>query len=348
MTTTTTHDTNAVDGSWALSDAVLSVLRRTFGDVNHLTPDVRAVVARSATLSGYARALNRARHGFPADLEALNRGLGSLDELGRVVSHGVSTDSTLPTPLVGDIVRLVDASRPAITASNRHPMPGLGASFLRPRTTQPTLVGATGAEGNIPPSRRWQTTGDVVTKTPVGFVIALSEQELDMGGDFTLDSLATDVARSYAAYTAGLHCASIESAISASGVLSTTATSDVVMSTLAGAIPAFATAANNVLPDTLLMSTTRFAQLAALVDSSDRPVAPALIADALNVRLVVDPGFQPGTLALAASSYLEWFEPELPSVVRVGAPSTLEVVVSFSSSVASYVPSAALHGFTTS
>ena len=347
---TTTHETpQAVDGSWDRSDRAVTALRHTFGDVAHMTQDERAEIGRSATLSTYTRALLKSKNGFPADLEVLSRGLASMDELGRLVARGTSSDSTVPKLLVGPISRFVDTSRPAITVSNRQPMPTGGPSFLRPRTTQPSLVSAQGAETNVLPSQRWQYLGDQVDKIIVGFVVTMSEAQLDFGGEFSVQSLTQDVARSYSQHTDAMHCTAIQDAVTASDVLATNADAATTMATLGGAIKTFSAASNGVLPTVLFASVARASQLASLVDTAGRPVPGALLADALGVQLVVDPAFSDdGFLALAAAQYIEYYEPDLQRILQIGAPSTAELNISFSSSVASFVPANAVFSFPTS
>jgi hypothetical protein len=221
-----------------------------------------------------------------------------------------------------------------------------GPHFKRSRVTQPTLAGVQGAEGDVAPSQRIQTAGTLVEKQWVADTLTMSEQELDNGGDLSLDSIIRDMSLSHAWKSSLIFCAALEAAVTASTALAIDAGPDVIQSTLAGVLEDFVAAAG-VRPDIALMGIARFAQFAGLTDASKRVVPPDLIADALKVTLVVDPALSSDALILAASPFCEFYE-DAPAPLSIGVPSVLELSLTFSGNVATYVPSEAVFGFTTS
>ena len=76
----------------------------------------------------------------------------------RVISDQKTSDTPgiLPTPIVGQVVNLIDATRPLITSlGGAKAMAGIpGSTFTRPKITQHTLVGVQAGEKTQLPARR--------------------------------------------------------------------------------------------------------------------------------------------------------------------------------------------------
>jgi hypothetical protein len=283
------------------------------------------------------------------------------DTLGRALQHGVSADGTSVSTIEGDLVKFVDANRYAVNAARRVPMPqNHSKTFQRPRVTQHTQVGNQAAEGDVLASRRLQTTGDEISKLTRGGTLALSEQEIDWTDPAMLGLAIQDLAEQYAIDTDTVLVDAIEAAV----------TSNVTTCALdAGSgdfIEALASAAGAVygtskkLPNVVYVGINRWVYLLGLTDGEGRPLFPALGSasnsigvspgagtfggtEAIGLRVVVDPNFDPDFMAVAASQLVEFYEQD-KGLLSVNAPSTLEVIYAYRGYVAANVYAEGLNG----
>lgn len=261
----------------------------------------------------------------------------------RVVAETGTGDTSgiLPTPIIGDLVKFVDASRPVITSMRPMPMPDKGKTFSRPRLTQSTQSG-TQTEKSQLTSRQLTTTGDTVTKATHGTVLRLTEQDMDWSEPALLDIAYEDMAEQYAIDTE----TSASTAIAAAAT--TTTPFDITTADAAATIGALALGAVSVyntakrLPDTIYAAVDVWGFFAALVDSTGRPLFPNLApmnapgtldltsfeGNPMGLRLVVSPHFSSHFLAVGASRLLEQYE-QNKGFVTVNVPSVLEQEVAY-------------------
>lgn len=251
------------------------------------------------------------------------------------------TSGILPTPIIGDLVKFVDASRPLISAMRPMPMPAKGKTFSRPRLTQSTQSAAQTEKSQLQ-SRQLTTTGDTVTKATHGTVLNLTEQDIDWSDPALLDIAYEDMAEQYAIDTE-------TTAATAVAAAATTTTAFDISTAGAGDItPALALAAASVyntakrLPDTVLCAVNVWAFLAGLVDGDDRPLFPNLSpvnapgtleltsfsGNPMGLKLVVSPHFADNFFAVGASRLLEQYEIN-KGFVTVNVPSVLEQQVAY-------------------
>lgn len=291
--------------------------------------------------------------------EVLNRWeVNPANELGRVVAHGVAADGTAPVTIEGDLIKFIDSNRYAVNAARRLPMPDNHApTFKRPRTTQFTTVGQQVTEGDVLSSQRLQNTGDTVTKTTRGGVLALSEQEIDWTDPAMLGLAIEDLAQQYAIATDTVLTAAITAAASdaTETVLSITPTAAQLVTALAAAA-GVVYAASKKQPDTVFVDVAQWAVLAGITDTTGRPLFPIVGAQSQNVagnnvggiasftgfnvlglNLVVDPNFAvANTFILAVSSLVEFYE-QNKGLLSINVPSTLEVQYAYRGYVAANV-----------
>lgn len=252
------------------------------------------------------------------------------------------TAGILPTPIVGDLVKFVDANRPVIQSMRPMPMPAQGKTFTRPRLTQSTQVG-TQTEKSQLSSRQFTTTGDTVTKATHGGVLNLTEQDIDWSDPALLQIAVEDLAEQYAIDTETTAATAV-----AAGATTTVTGLDVsaadaidwANALAAGAGSVYGTA--KVLPDTLYASVAAWQFIAGLTDSTGRPLYPALApmntsgtmdltsfaGNPMGLRLVVSPHFTGNFLAVAASTKLEQYEQD-KGLLQIPVPSQLEVQVAY-------------------
>jgi HK97 family phage major capsid protein len=278
----------------------------------------------------------------PADPEAAAR-------LARAVSNQTTTDTPglLPVPIVGQVVDLIDASRPLITSlGGAKAMGGIpGKSFERPKITQHTQSGAQSAEKTQLPSRQMTISALTFNKTTHGGTVNVSRQDIDWTSPAAWDILVRDLANVYAVDTETTAATAFAAAI-------TTNTTAVATNDLAGWAKALYTAAGKVyagalrLPDRVWCSVDMWGAMGAIVDIARLALPPgtdqagaqpgalgeADLADfggyVLQLPRYVVPTFPAGTLVVGCSMLYEVYE-ETIGLLSVVEPSILGVEVAY-------------------
>jgi HK97 family phage major capsid protein len=110
------------------------------------------------------------------------------------------TPGILPTPIVGQVVSLLDTNRPLIASLGGAKSLGSipGTSFNRPKITVHTQSGAQSAEKTALPSRKMTIAGVPFTKTTRGGYVDISRQDMDWSSPSAWDILVADLANVYA------------------------------------------------------------------------------------------------------------------------------------------------------
>lgn len=299
---------------------------------------VRGEVAPKPMTPGeYASTVYRSQVGSPSEREEAHA------LLLRVVAESGTGDTAgiLPTPIIGDLVKFVDASRPVISSMRPMPMPDKGKTFSRPRLTQGTLSAAQTEKSQLS-SRQLTTTGDTVTKATHGVVLRLTEQDMDWSEPSLLDIAYEDMADEYAIDTETAAATAIAAAATTttSFDITTADAAAFVAAMAAGAVSVYGTAKR--LPDTVYAAVDAWGFIAGLVDSTGRPLFPSLApmnapgtleltsfdGNPMGLRLVVSPHFSSHFLAVGASRLLEQYE-QNKGFVTVNVPSVLEQEVAY-------------------
>lgn len=300
----------------------------------------RVAEAPRMTAGEYASLFLRA-HSAERDQDAMR--LLELEHV-RVLDTQSTSEVTgiIPTPIIGDLIKFVDATRPVVNSMRELPMPQAGSAFTRPRVTQTTTAAIQSAQHDVLSSRNMTITGDAVTKGTYGGTLSLSEQVIDWSDPALLQIVIEDMAEQYAIETESVASAAIESGVTTNVEdLSLTADSDAFYAGL-GAAAAGVYGTAKVLPDTLYAAIDRWAFLLSLMDETGRPLFPTLSpqnaggtlevtsfnGNPLGLRLVVGAGFTAGFFALGASRYLEKFE-QNKGLAQVSAPANLSYTVAY-------------------
>jgi hypothetical protein len=270
----------------------------------------------------------------------------TLETLARAVQNESIADTLgiVPTLILGDLIKFVDATRYVVTSMRPMPMPAGGKQFNRPRMTTRTLAGQQVNEFDQLQSRAMVIDPDPVTKHTHGTVLNVSEQDIDWTDPALMQIAIEDMAESYAISTEAEAGAAVEAAIvhgTNDGTLDPAATAPVFHQALAnGAASCYSTA--KMLPDTLYASVDRWAYMVGLVDADGRPMYPTLgpvnapgqlnatswDGAPMGLKFVVSPAFRPGFVALGASRYIEKYE-QVKGLLQIPDPSTLSVVVAY-------------------
>ena len=133
-----------------------------------------------------------------ADSEAASRLLQT-----RADQTTTSTPGLLPTPIVGQVVSLLDVNRPLIQSLGGTKALGNipGTTFTRPKVTVHTQVGKQTAEKTALPSRAMTVAPQTFTKETHGGYVDISRQDVDWTSPAAWDVLIQDLAAEYAIET---------------------------------------------------------------------------------------------------------------------------------------------------
>ena len=257
----------------------------------------------------------------------------------RALQNEITTDvpGLVPEPIVGSVINIIDASRPAVASVRSYPMPQYGSSFTRPKVTQHTQVGLQTAQKTELPSRKFLVDPIPVTKQTLGGAIDVAFQVIDWTQPSALNAITDDLADQYAIQTEDLTCTMLETAAKVTNA------ANAVAITADQEIAAFYAAAGKVyqgsnrLPDTIYASVDEWVWLGSLVDGDGRQLFANLqpvnssgsiggitvfSGGPLGARLVVSPQFAADTLIVAASQYAEVYE-DRRGALRVVEPKLL-------------------------
>ena len=146
-------------------------------------------------------------------LDAYHASLGSreaaerLDVFYRAAAHQKTSDNlgTVPDPIVGSVVNLIDAARPLTTVLGLKPL--TSATWHRPKVTQHTAVLVQGSAGaaadekaELTSQKMTITRLDGTAKTFGGYV-NVSRQDIDFSTPSIMDTIIGDLAAVYAGQT---------------------------------------------------------------------------------------------------------------------------------------------------
>jgi hypothetical protein len=301
-----------------------------------------------AFLVDYLRAAGIMQRGN-VDHEALAR-----VQQARAVADQKTTDTPgiLPTPIVGSVVDLIDATRPFITSvGGGKAMAGIpGTTFSRPKITQHVLVGvqAAGAgEKTQLPSQKMTVSPVNFTKATYGGTVDISRQDIDWTEPSAWDILVKDLADVYAVQTETAAAAAFKTAAVGTGV--TVATNDLKGWTLALYTAGMHSYQGGLrMPDRIWCSLDVWAALGSLVDVARVAIpqdrvsemgAPGtstlanFAGDLLGLPRIVVPTFAAGTCIVGPSALYEVYE-EVIGLLSVIEPSILGVQVAYGGYVA--------------
>lgn len=234
--------------------------------------------------------------------------------LTRAVAGQTTTDNggVIPVPIIGELIKLADDSRPVFGSFTARPMPAQGKSFTRPRVTQRVLVGEQAAELDEVSSQKMTITGDSVTKRTFAGVLELSEQDLDWTDPAMLDIVLADFLGVYASVTEAAACTALTTLGGTySALWAATDIGDVVASVLAGVAEVYDNAKR--MPDTMWWSLDQMLAVAALTDANNSTTAFTVLNRALadagvNLAHRVGPGLAATTRIIGCSSLVESYE----------------------------------------
>lgn len=270
----------------------------------------RAAVANKAVAVNMAPAIDNAGEFF--SLWARSKD-GDKDAEMRVRATLVTGDSPalLPDPIVGEMFKIVDASRPIFSSFKRGVMPAKGKTFNRLKVAQRVSVTEQAAELDALASQKFLVGFDTVTKQAWGGQLGLSEQDIDWTEPSALQMVIQDFLETYAETIEGYVASWLPSSVSASSAFTAT-NPGTVTSSLTTAANAIYTAVKRA-PDTLWLSLDEALELAANLNTDSTKsaieIAKAAMAEVgIPLNVVVGPQFAANTRILGVASLVESYE----------------------------------------
>lgn len=324
-------------------DAAAGTARALGGAGEPETRGLATGVHRYASVGAFIVDRLRAR-GMPSenmapDPAALARMTAALQDQTTADTPGI-----LPTPIVGDVVNTIDASRPFITSVGARSMGGIpGKQFSRPKVTQHVQVGKQAAEKTEVASRKMIIGSVDFLKETYGGAVDISRQDIDWTSPSAWDALVRDLSAVYGAETENAVADAFAAAVTASVGATTadlagwaTALYAAAASCYQGGAAAGSTPMGK-LPNRLWMSTDMWATFGAMTDVARMVTVPGVFStgdlssfsgDVLGVPRVVVPSFPAGTAILGPSDGYEVYE-ETIGLLSAVEPSLLGVQVAY-------------------
>lgn len=185
------------------------------------------------------------------------------------------TPGLLPVPVLGPLVQNLNFIRPVVNALGARPMPSGGASktFVRPTITTHTSAGVQSTENTAVSATTMVIASNVVTKSTVAGQVTLSVQDVDFTDPAALQLILNDLMGEYMLETDNIAADNLLTAATSSGVWDGSV-SDLMTSIYDAAYDISNT--TNFFPTHMFVSPDVWAQLGKLVDSTNRPVFPAI------------------------------------------------------------------------
>lgn len=257
-----------------------------------------------------------------------------------------TTDTPLLTQrVVGTVFENLNYVRPVVAAVGARAMPDGGnqKTFVRPTWTTHPTVATQASELAAVSATTPVIAANVVTKSTVAGQVTFSVQDVDFTSPSAMDIVLTDLAGQYLLKTDDIAADAIVAGSTASGSTWTVTAND--PSTLVAALYDAATdilSATNFLPDTIFVAPGVWKSLGSQLDGDDRPVFPYAGAAGLmgvnamgaanitqsstfnpfGLRLVADRNFAAGTMIVARSNAIEFYE-DVRGIKSVEVPATL-------------------------
>ena len=257
----------------------------------------------------------------------------------------------VPTPIIGSVITFLNGKRPVVAAARSIGMPSAGASFIRPKVTQHTLVAKQAKEMDPLASQVLKVTQNPVSKETYGGTLKITMQDAAWTDPAILNLVVNDMAAAYAVQT--------DTAAGAKLIAGATKTVPLAADADAKAtIAAITTAAQQIagtiyeMPDTVFVSFDKWAQLASVVDTTGRQLFPfmnpmnaggtqagagnSMEMNVLGLRVVASANLPAGTMIVGRADLLETYE-QIGGQLSIQNPTTLSFDIAYYGFFASFV-----------
>ena len=202
------------------------------------------------------------------------------------VSQDLTTDTPglLPVPVLGPLFQNVNLQyRPVVNAFGTRAMPqGSGISFTRPSITTPTASGKQTTQGTAVTSQTMVLAANTVTRQTIAGSIQIAQQTMDFTDPAAMNIILNDLAGQYLKQTDDIAVDYIVSQKQTSGYTWTVTAGDAtsLMNAIYGCAVNISNT-TNLFPTHMIVDPTTWSKLGAQLDSSKRPLFPAIGAPGL-------------------------------------------------------------------
>ena len=248
------------------------------------------------------------------------------------VSQDLTSDTPglLPVPVLGPVFQNYNFIRPTVSAFGTRAMPqGSGISFTRPSITQHTAAGTQSTQGTAVTSQTMTLSANTVTRSTVAGSIQIAQQTMDFTDPAAMNIILNDLAGQYLKQTDDIAVDYLVAQKQASGATWTVTAGD-PSSLMTGIYTAAVNISTNtnLFPTHMVVSPDVWQKLGQQLDSSKRPLFPAIGApgligqntlgagnatswsgmNPLGLELVVDGNAASGTLLVVHAPAVEFYE----------------------------------------
>jgi hypothetical protein len=268
------------------------------------------------------------------------------------------TPGLLPVPVLGPLFQDLNFVRPVVSALGARAMPNTPSkTFIRPTITTHTSA-ATQTEGAAASATTMVIASNVVTKTTVAGQVTLSVQDMDFTDPAAMNLILNDLAGEYLIATDNIAADNMVAGKTASGSTWTVTAGDPtsLVNSLFDAAREIAED-SNYFPTHLFVSPDVWEKLGSQLDSSKRPLFPAVNGqnivqqnglgtasgnltynsmNPLGLQLVVDNNFAASTMLVVYAPGFEVYEQQ-KGIMSVEVPSTLSRTFSYYGYFATFV-----------
>ena len=287
---------------------------------------------RMPSASEYLAAMHRGGDTF-AKVNAAFRDAARRDQSAiEAVSQDLTSDTPglLPVPVLSPVFENYNFIRPVVSAFGTRAMPqGSGISFTRPSITQHTAAGVQSTQGTAVTSQTMTLAANTVTRQTVAGSIQIAQQTMDFTDPAAMNIILNDLAGQYLKQTDDIAVDYLVAQKQASGATWTVTAGDPT-----GLMNGIYTCAvnistnTNLFPTHMVVSPDVWQKLGSQLDSSKRPLFPAVGApgligqntlgagdatkwsgmNPLGLELVVDGNAASGTMLVVHAPAIEFYE----------------------------------------
>lgn len=184
------------------------------------------------------------------------------------------TPGLLPVPVLGPLVQNLNFIRPVVNALGARSMPsGGGNTFVRPTITTHTSAASQSTQNTAVSATTMVIASNTVTKNTIAGQVTLSVQDIDFTDPAALQLILNDLMGEYMLATEANAATALLAAATSSGVWDLSV-ADLMTSIYDAAYDISNT--TNYFPTHMFVSPDTWAKLGQLVDSTNRPVFPAI------------------------------------------------------------------------
>ena len=252
----------------------------------------------------------------------------------------------VPVPILGPVFADINYVAPLLSAVGTRAMPnsGTGSTFIRPTWTTHPTVAAQANEFDAVSSTTSVIASNVVTKSTFAGSASLSYQTISFSDPAAMAIIMQDLAGQYLTAIDNFACDNLLSAATSAGVWDLSV-ADLMKSIYDAAV--VCSAATNFLPTHIAVDPATWGKMGQLVDSSNRPVFPAIGApgligqnsmgagtaaswsgsNPLGLQIIVDNKFDDKTMVSFNSNAFEIYRQD-QGLLSVENPSTISRLMS--------------------